>query len=172
MAIIVCPLARAPEIASQRRPSHVISLLDPGAEFPAFAHDHHRLRLEVYDVDQQLEEPGSPTDVHVGAILKFVEHWDREAPMLVHCYAGISRSTAAAFIAACAHNPGTSEKLIARALREASSTASPNLRIIALADALMNKNGRMIEAMHHIGRGRDWADYDDIAPFQLASRFE
>ena len=63
--------------------------------------------------------------------------WDRAAPLLIHCFAGVSRSTAAAFIAACALSPRRDEGEIARALRAASPTATPNARLVALADATL-----------------------------------
>jgi predicted protein tyrosine phosphatase len=82
-----------------------------------------------------------------------VRAWDRAAPLVVHCYAGISRSTAGAFVTACALNPGRDEMVIARALRDASPTATPNRRIIALADRILTRNGRMVMAIEQIGPG-------------------
>ena len=81
--------------------------------------------------------------------------WDRAEPMLIHCYAGVSRSTAAAFIAACALKPERDEFEVARALRAASPTATPNARLVALADAALGRDGRMSEAIAAIGRGED-----------------
>jgi len=173
MAIIVCSLSLAPTLARMHRPSRAISLLDPGTQFPAFDHLHHEhsLKLEVFDVEQELDEDQpSPGPAHVKSILDFVSDWDREAPLLVHCYAGISRSTATAFIAACLHNPDVPEITIARALREASPMASPNRRFVALADAALNRDGRMIGAMSDIGRGGGWTGYES-EPFTLQSRF-
>ena len=60
-----------------------------------------------------------PCDEHVGRLIDFVRGWNRAKPMVVHCYAGISRSTAGAFVAACALNPGRDELAIARDLRRA-----------------------------------------------------
>ena len=73
-----------------------------------------------------------------------------EAPLVVHCYAGISRSTAGAFVAACALKPKRDETTIARALRAASPTATPNRRIVALADQILGRNGRMVTAVDQI----------------------
>jgi predicted protein tyrosine phosphatase len=72
---------------------------------------------------------------------------------VVHCFAGISRSTAGAFVTACALSPHRDELAIARALRTASPTATPNRRIIALADRMLGRNGRMIMAIEEIGPG-------------------
>jgi predicted protein tyrosine phosphatase len=101
----------------------------------------------------------------VRALLDFVGAWDRTEPLLIHCYAGVSRSTAAAFIAACALAPARDEGEIARALRAASPTATPNARLIALADAALGRGGRMTDAVAAIGRG---VECFEGKPFALA----
>ncbi len=67
-----------------------------------------------------------PCDEHVTRLIDFVRAWDRAKPMVVHCFAGISRSTAGAFVAACTLNPNRDERAIAQELRRASATATPN----------------------------------------------
>jgi len=173
MAIIVCSLSLAAEVAREHRPSHAISLLDPGTPFPPLTGmaDERRLRLEIHDIEHEAEGICTPSQNHIGAILDFVRAWDREAPLLVHCFMGISRSTATAFIAACAHNPHAPESAIAAALREASPTASPNRRFVALADAAMGREGRMVRAIDAIGRGPPWFELENVSPFHLPSRF-
>jgi predicted protein tyrosine phosphatase len=73
--------------------------------------------------------------------------------MVMHCFAGISRSTGAAFVAACALNPKRDEEEIARAIRKASRTAQPNARIVSIADRLLKRDGRMVRAIESIGPG-------------------
>ena len=173
MTIIVCPLSRAPRIAREQRPSHVVSLLDPGTPFPSlagYAHDRH-FRLEIHDIESEMDGLDALDAQRMERILRFVGDWERDAPLLVHCYAGISRSTATAFITACAHNPGADEEEIALALRSASPSASPNRRFVALADASLGRNGRMTRAIDRIGRGQSWLDIGEAQPFLLASRF-
>jgi predicted protein tyrosine phosphatase len=173
MAIIVCPLSRAPELARDRRPSHVVSLLDPGTPFPSlagFADDRH-LRLPIHDIELQAAGFDAICNTRMRAILDFIGGWDRADPILIHCFAGISRSTATAYITACAHNPGSDEEAIALALREASPTASPNRRFIELADAELGRNGRMRRAIDAIGRGPPWYQTGEAQPFALKSRF-
>ena len=82
------------------------------------------------DITDHIEGYVAPAEAHVGDLLRFVRAWDRAAPLVVHCYAGISRSTAGAFVTACALNPQRDEATIARALRDASPTATPNIRIV------------------------------------------
>src|SRR4029079_3097901 len=79
--------------------------------------------------------------------------WDRRAPLLIHCWAGISRSTAAAFITLCALNPDADDLGFESALSETSRTAYPNRRLFALGDEVLSRQGRMIAAVERIGRG-------------------
>ncbi|MGE0596681.1 MAG: tyrosine phosphatase family protein [Hyphomonadaceae bacterium] len=172
MDIIVCPLSRAPEIARLYKPSHAVSLLDPGTAFPALGLVQSRhLRTGVHDIEAELNGYDACCETRMGAILDFVAEWDRVAPMLVHCYAGISRSTATAYIVACAHNEAADEEEIALALRAASPTASPNRRFVALADAALGRDGRMTRAIDAIGRGPSWYDIGEAEPFTLPGRF-
>lgn len=172
MAIIVCPLSRAPSIARDRSPSHVVSLLDPGTAFPTLAgYDERHLRLPVHDIEAEAEGLDAVDGVRMRRILDFVTGWGRDDPILIHCYAGISRSTATAFITACAHNAHADEEEIALALRAASPTASPNRRFVALADAELGRSGRMSRAIDRIGRGPSWYEIGEAQPFTLASRF-
>ena len=76
---------------------------------------------------------------------------DISTPMVVHCFAGISRSTAGAFVVACAINPDRDEREIAQAIRNASSTAQPNARIVEIADRLLKRDGRMVRAVETLG---------------------
>ena len=94
-----------------------------------------------------------PAEEHVDELIDFVQRWDRRAPLVMHCYAGISRSTAGAFITACALNPGRDEAAIAQALRRSSPTAMPNIMLVSHADRMLGRNGRMIAAIEAIGPG-------------------
>lgn len=173
MTIIVCPLSRAPAIARDRRPSRIVSLLDPESQFPLLAgygHDRH-LCIGVHDVNEAREGDLICDDAHMRDILDFVGAWDRTDPLLIHCYAGISRSTATAYISACLHNPNTDEGEIAWSLREASPSAFPNRRFVALADAALGRNGRMSRAILDIGDGASWLDIGENTPFSIPSVF-
>jgi len=172
MPIIVCPLSKAAQLAREHEVSHVVSLLDPDTPFPMMREVGERhLRLEVHDI----EAPSDGMDIcctdRMKMILDFVRGWRRDAPILIHCYAGLSRSTATAFITACAHNPDADEHEIALALRTASPHASPNRHFVALADTCLGRDGRMVRAVERIGRGASWYDIGENTPFTLASRF-
>jgi predicted protein tyrosine phosphatase len=113
----------------------------------------NHLVIDVDDICDPLEGCTLPDVHHIETLLDFAQRWDRASPLVIHCWAGISRSTAAAFAAACARSPDRDEVEIALALRAASPTATPNGRIVALADALLGRGGRMLRAADRIGRG-------------------
>ena len=151
----VCCLSLVPVTVAATRASHLVSLIDDNTivERPPTIPAERHLFIGINDITEPTEGLIAPALEHVEQLLAFVEDWDRRNPMVVHCYAGISRSTAAAFIALCAANPGRAEAEIAWKMRAASPTATPNSRIVAFGDALLRRNGRMIAAAQAIGRG-------------------
>jgi predicted protein tyrosine phosphatase len=169
MTLIVCPLFDVEAVAAARKPSHLITLLDPGTPppvLPQLGPDRH-LRLALYDVSAPYAgiEPAPPQVME--EILAFAHGWDAARPMLIHCFAGISRSTATAFAVACARNPDADELGIARALRAAAPHACPNRRLVALADDLLGRGGRMVDAVEAMSQH---ALATMGTPFDLAAR--
>jgi predicted protein tyrosine phosphatase len=153
--IHVCSLARLHETVEETGASHIVSLIKDVSlvvrpqSIPA---DRHLL-LDMDDIVEPVDGYRCPGEEHVAELLRFVRGWNRAAPLVVHCFAGISRSTAGAFVTACALNPDRDERSIAQAIRCASPTAVPNIRIVSLADAMLGRNGRMVEAIAAIGPG-------------------
>ncbi len=164
--IHVCSLARLHETVNDTGARHVVSLIGDEArlERPACIAPENHLWLRLHDISTPLDGYIMPGEEHVSDLLNFVRNWDRRAPLVVHCYMGISRSTASAFATVCALNPNRDEDGIAQALRRASPTATPNIRIVSLADRLLGRNGRMVTAIETIGRGDLTAEAE---PFQL-----
>lgn len=170
MRIHICPLSHVPKEAATHQPSRLVSLLSPETTFPVVtmeAEDHHH-RVAIDDIAEELPDHTPPMAHHVEELVRFLERWDPETPLLVHCWAGISRSTATAFTAACLHNPNTEEEAIALAIRNASPTACPNPRIVAFADAVLGREGRMSRAVEAIGRGQVAMEAE---PFHIPARF-
>ena len=152
--IHVCSLALLQDTVEKTGARHVVSLLgDERVARPRGIAQENHLWLRLHDISSPLDGCVLPDADHVAELLAFVRGWDRCAPMVVHCFAGISRSTASAYASVCALNPHRDENSIARALRRASPTATPNIRIVALADRLLGRQGRMITAIETIGRG-------------------
>jgi predicted protein tyrosine phosphatase len=153
--IHVCPLSAVDTLIAAHAPSHVVTLinLDLMIETPAGIAPENHLKLGMNDIAAPADGFVVPCEAHVADLLRFTLAWDRRAPMLIHCWAGISRSTAAAFVALCALNPNADELDVARRLRGASPEATPNSRIVALADRALGRQGRMIQAVAAIGHG-------------------
>jgi predicted protein tyrosine phosphatase len=170
MTIIVCPLALVEEVVAARKPTHLITLLDPDhvIDTPKALAPERHLHIGVHDIARDIDGYRCPESSHVERLLQFGRSWDGRRPILIHCWAGISRSTAAAFTLACERNPGVDERVIALKMREASRTATPNRRIVALADEMLGRRGRMVAAVEAIGAG-DPA-YEG-RPFDLPMRY-
>ena len=153
--IHVCSLARLHATVDETGARHVVTLLRNTDQVvrPSMIAAENHLVLSMDDVSEPIEGYELPAHDHVSQLIGFVAQWDRAAPMVVHCYAGISRSTAGAFVAACTLNPKREEMEIAWAIRNASPTATPNARIVSLADKLLKRNGRMVQAVRTIGPG-------------------
>jgi predicted protein tyrosine phosphatase len=156
MTIIVCPLSHVETICEARRPSHLLSLLDPGHVIPSPAGlgTGAHLRIGVHDICDETEGLVRPDEATVQEVIAFGRGWTAEAPIVVHCWAGISRSSASAFTLACARNPHADERTIAEEIRRRSPYATPNRRIVALADDILGRGGRMVDAADAIGRGQ------------------
>lgn len=153
--IHVCPLSRIEATVAATGARHLLSVINLGTEVirPAVIQPEDHLFVGINDITAPQEGLIHPAAEHVADILTFVRRWPRSAPLVVHCYAGISRSTASAYIAACALNPDADEMEIARRLRAASPSATPNALLVSLADAALERNGRMSAAIAAIGTG-------------------
>ena len=153
--IHVCSLPRVEETVRQTGARTLVTLIEAGlpvARPAAIAPDNH-LFVGISDIVEELDGYVLPHPTHVDELLSFVRRWDRREPIVMHCYAGVSRSTAAAFIAACALAPERPEQVFATRIRQASPTATPNARLVALADKALGRDGRMVAAIAAIGRG-------------------
>jgi predicted protein tyrosine phosphatase len=164
--IVVCSLRAAAEQVAFIGAAKAISILGSESEHPRFETvqaDNH-LRLTFNDV--AVASPGltAPGAHDMVKLLTFFRQWDRTSPMLIHCWAGISRSTAAGYIATCLLQPERDEAELAWTLRKASPSATPNPMLIKLADEALGREGRMRSAIADIGRGAD--AYEGL-PFKL-----
>jgi predicted protein tyrosine phosphatase len=153
MRLVVCPLEAAPEQAARRRPAGVISLLSPEQAAPIMPGDSTRLCLGFHDISEPRPGLVLASGAHVDQLLAFAAAFAPAATLLIHCWMGISRSPAAAFILACARDPDRPEAEIAAALRRAAPFATPNAHLVRLADARLGRCGRMSAAISAIGRG-------------------
>ncbi|MEM7423964.1 MAG: protein tyrosine phosphatase [Pseudomonadota bacterium] len=166
--IYVTPLSRLDDTLRVSGARSLLTLLSIDAPFtpPQELAPGQWLRISMHDLAEPRHGFVAPSEAHVAEILDFGRAWDRRAPLIVHCHAGISRSTAAAYVIAAALQPDRDEAELARDLRKQSPSATPNPMIIAHADKLLDRDGRMVRAIAAIGRG---AEAFEGTPFVLAT---
>lgn len=147
------------------RVGHVISFLDPD-----YHADEHLETLDGVDRSEfrfhDVIEPSMgiilPERDAIEALLDIGERLRAAAPaaVLVHCHAGISRSTAAAAILMAQFNPGREVEVAAR-LTAIRPQAWPNSRMIRFADELLARDGALLAAIETIYRNAA-ADRPDL----------
>jgi len=153
--IHVCSLAALPETVRLTGASHVLTVMAnveqvtrPVSVLPA-----NHVKVSMDDITEEMDGFVAPSETHIEQVLNFVRGWNRGAPLVVHCYAGISSAAATPLAAACSHKRPRDAIKIARKIRTPSPIASPNRRIVGLADRALGRNGRMLRALDEMGPG-------------------
>jgi predicted protein tyrosine phosphatase len=138
--------------------THVLSILDPGYPDPtAFGswRRHHRLTLRFHDVIAEYPGYDAPRPEHVAALLRFGEELhaagDDLEHLLIHCHAGVSRSTAALAILLAREHP-EDEAAVFERLVAIRPQAWPNSRMIGFADEMLGRSGRLRAALQDFYR--------------------
>jgi predicted protein tyrosine phosphatase len=154
--ITVCGLDELPD-HSELGVSHVLSILDPDWPVPdvfgSFG-EHARLELRFNDIIEELPGQVAPRRAQVEQVLAFgrdllVEPSGR-ASLLVHCHAGISRSTASMILILAQARPELPAETVAQEVLRIRDKAWPNLRVIELGDALLGRSGEIVAAAQGI----------------------
>lgn len=169
-SVHVCPLSAVPATVNSSKASRLLTCLQDEVlvETPTLIRPENHLRLRIDDISEPLAGFVAPGEEHITDLVDLAHAWGGHGPIVVHCWAGISRSTAAAYTMLCAINPDVPEAVIAQRLREASATAYPNRLMISLADAALGRKGRMVRAVEGIGRG---LVASEAVPFWLPADF-
>lgn len=165
--IYICSLAEMPQWVARFRPSHLISLLSPDElppTPPGVAPENH-LKVGVNDIWEPVPGQILPGNEHIDSLIAFGTAWGQASSLLVHCYAGVSRSTAAALILLALDADGR-EHEAAQLLRRKAPHAIPNRRMIEVADERLGRAGRLVDAVERIGV----ADFIGVAPLTRLPR--
>lgn len=153
LRLTVCGLG---ELAGHRTGAvtHVLSILDPGFPEPEVFQEydpHHRLTLRFHDIIGPWPGWQAPEPHDVEDLIAFGGELDAAGGtlqhLLVHCHAGISRSTAALATLLTRHTPVGEEAGIFARLREIRPQAWPNSRMVGFADELLGRDGRLVAAL-------------------------
>lgn len=180
--IIICGLSELAEHAASGI-THVVSILDPAWPDPHdFRHyaPHRRVVYRFHDVVEVGLGYAAPTQRDVSAILELGRELIGEPAerLLIHCHAGVSRSTATAAILMAQNNPGREPDVFAE-LQRTRPYSWPNARMVRIADGLLERDGALIrelrahqlrvaeafpefaEMLAQCGRAHDLADLDE-----------
>lgn len=146
--LIVSSLDCACQAYAAYHPARVISLLAGDEALPCFdglpAERHLKLCVEK---ESCCESISIAARRRAEEIVRFLDSWNGEGGLLIHCNRGISRSTAAAFVVMCMCAPGADEAEIAAALRKAAPFADPCPLLVSYADEILERHGRMVDAI-------------------------
>lgn len=168
--IAVCSLTLVPQSIARLKPWGLITLLNPESmiDTPEGIGEGRHLKVGVNDINAAEAGLIDPKADHVASVLAHGKMWDVSAPLLIHCWAGVSRSTASAFMIACQNNPHINAARIAGMIRNLSPTATPNRLLTSIADDMLGRGGTMVDAVDAIGRGEDcW----EGTPFEIPGRW-
>jgi predicted protein tyrosine phosphatase len=130
--------------------THVLSILDPDSPEPeplSIFEVHRRLRLRFHDVIES--QPGwiAPERWDVELLLTFARDLGASGThLLIHCHAGVSRSTAAATLVLAQRCPEQPAEEVLTEVVRLRPRAWPNLRILELGDDILGRNGEIVAA--------------------------
>ena len=154
--IHVSSLSALDSVSARLQSYDLLTLLSPDTQqvdWSALVCARH-VRLAFHDIVEPIAGLTAPDRDMMQAVLDFGRNSEHQRALLIHCWAGISRSSAAAFAIASDRNPGF-ERDIAIELRRRSPSATPNRLMVRLADDLLRRDGRMVDAIDAIGRGAE-----------------
>ena len=154
--IHVCSLAALASTASALSTYSLVTLMSPShpdESWKRHARGAH-LHLAFNDIVAPCDGLIAPDKAMISTLIDFGRDASETMPLLIHCWAGVSRSSAAAYMLACVRNQGR-ERAIAEDLRRRAPFATPNPLMVSLGDALLAREGRMTAAISAIGRGAE-----------------
>lgn len=154
--IILCPYDRIETAMERHAPGAAISILDTvdGMSIDGIPPERH-LKIGYSMANAASDSRCSTLDDAdtLREMIAFARDADWDKPLLVHCRLGLSRSPAAVFIIQCALSPDTPESQFAEELRQLSTKIEPSFSMICQADQILDRDGRMIDAMDMMGAG-------------------
>lgn len=125
--IVVSPLNRIAEMAVRHRAREIVSLLSAGHSFhrPGVIAPERHLVLRMNDINcGSTGTMTGPQDAHIESIIEFAKAWDRSAPLLIHCWMGVSRSCGGGADCRAGAGPGKRREGTGAALAQGLSAGS------------------------------------------------
>jgi len=152
--IVVCSLKDLYTVCESIKPSHVISVIDPGfaPATPKGVSNHLKLGFDdilkvstdnqIYRLNKNEIPQLPPNKEHTDSIIEFSSTWNLETPIVVHCWCGVSRSMATATYLMCMANSSDINKNI-RYIRSIAPHANPNKVLISLFEESLKLDNKI-----------------------------
>ena len=153
-AIGVCGLGELGRVSRSVSATHIVSVLHPAdrMSLPRGVKRSHHLRIDMDDTDD-IRAPFAPVASHITEVSTWCGELAEDSRLVVHCLAGISRSTAMALgLLAEGYDPDRAVRLLSRIRRQ----ATPNPRLVALWDAHLALDGALIAATERVFQKPAW----------------
>lgn len=147
--IIVCSLEDFDSVCESVKPSHAISVIDPGfaPQTPKCVKNHLKLGFDdivninpdnqIFRLNSDSTPQLPPNKKHTDEIINFVNSWNEISPIVVHCWCGVSRSMATAAYIMCKADSSDIDTNI-KYIRSIAPHANPNKILINLFEKSLN----------------------------------
>lgn len=162
--IVICRASEVEKKAAELKPAAVLSIEHPGVKegehgwVPRLSGTTQKI-LSFWDSEQKVT--GGPDIEQVEQGLAFVMENIVKGDVIIHCHAGISRSTAMALGALSLLHPHKSEEKLIEMLLELRPKAAPNIIVVEMIDQLTGRKGKLLKAVRdnkQISTARKFAD--------------
>ena len=154
--IIVCSLSDFKDVCESVKPSHAISVIDPGYEPDTPMGINHHLKLGFDDIISISDKgplyrlPGdiNPkkqtlfTENNANSVASFLKTWTNDQPIVIHCWCGVSRSMATATYLMCSIDSSKIERNV-RYIRSIAPHANPNKLMLTFYEKILNTSGKI-----------------------------
>lgn len=147
MPIAICGVHEVPAFAATRL-DHIISFREihqPGPDVRGFQHPY-TLHSFVFGDTGDASNPQAPTEAMMRRLVGIYAQTKPAQSVLFHCFAGVSRSSAAAFIWLVYHGAPYAAAYQA-VVQMRGPFVCPNQLMVSLADQIMGRGGEMAAFM-------------------------
>ena len=157
--IVVCSLSDFSNVCESIKPTHAISVIDPGFEPPTPKHVSQHLKIGFDDIVSISDEgplyrvPGKNshidqtlfTEENALSIFKFLQTWNSNSPIVIHCWCGISRSMATAIFIMCNLEKSDIDRNV-RYIRNIAPHANPNRLMLTFFEKILETGNKISKA--------------------------
>ena len=154
--IVVCSLSEFSNVCESINPSHAISVIDPGFEptTPKGVSNHLKLGFDdivnISDEGPLYRVPGKNshikqtlfTEENALSIVDFVNTWQLNKPIVIHCWCGVSRSMATAIYIMC-HLENTNLEKNIKYIRSIAPHANPNKLMLSYFEKILKTEDKI-----------------------------